>query len=574
MTHPTPPSPALDYARVFDASPSPYLIMTADFTIVTVNRAYADATMIDPQAVAGRPMFEVFPDNPDDPHADGVRNLRRSLQTVVDTGRPDALALQRYDIRMPDGRFVARYWSPVNTPVLADDGSVALIVHRVQDVTDLVELRRAGREHQHAAAALRTRVEQMEADLFARGRELQDANLQLQRVNADLAAASAELRAQQQAKDEFIATLSHELRNPLASARAALDVLGLDVPDHPARAVLDRQLTALTRMTDDLLEAARVATGTLRATRHPLDLRSVVTATASDLEAVHSELAKVRVTVPATPVIVDGDPIRLAQMISNLLDNAHKHTPPGTPVDVELTTDAQHAVLRVHDAGPGFPPDTAASLFDPFVRAGAPGATAPAGLGLGLAVVRGIAEVHDGTATASSDATGATLTIRLPLTHIPPAGGRQHIGPAPARPPLRILVVEDNTDLAAMYATLLRHRGDTVTLATTGADALAAARQPLDLVLCDIALGDDVDGYQIAHRLRRSRTHRHTRLVAVSGFTQDTDRERSRAADFDAHLAKPLDLADLDRLLSRWTENWTRPLHRRTDRPPRGTTGG
>lgn len=192
-----------------------------------MNRAYANATMIDPQAVAGQSLFEVFPDNPDDPHADGVRNLRRSLQAVVDTGRPDSLALQRYDIRTPGGQFVERYWSPVNTPVLADDGSVALIVHRVQDVTDLVELRRAAREHQHAATVLRTQVEQMEADLFTRGRELQDANLELQRVNSELATATAELRAQQHAKDPFIATLSHQLRNPLASACAALDVLGL-----------------------------------------------------------------------------------------------------------------------------------------------------------------------------------------------------------------------------------------------------------------------------------------------------------------------------------------------------------
>jgi CheY-like chemotaxis protein len=260
-------------------------------------------------------------------------------------------------------------------------------------------------------------------------------------------------------------------------------------------------------------------------------------------------------------------------MIANLLDNADKHTPPGTPVDVELTADGQHAILCVHDAGPGFPPATAARLFDPFVRVGAPGTTAHAGLGLGLAVVRGIAELHDGTTTATSDNTGATLTIRLPLTDAPPADGQQHAGPAPARPPLRILVVEDNTDLAGMYATLLRHRGDMVTVATTGPGALAAARQPFDLVLCDLALGGDVDGYQIGRRLRRGRTHRHTRLVAVSGFTQDTDRERSRAAGFDAHLAKPLNLADLDRLLTRWTENWTRPLHRRTDRPPRGTTG-
>ncbi|AQZ62237.1 hypothetical protein BKM31_12865 [[Actinomadura] parvosata subsp. kistnae] len=550
---------ALNYERLFDALPSPYLIMTADFTIVTINQAYAEATMTDREAVAGRPMFEVFPDNPDDPDADGVRNLRRSLQTVVDSGRPDALALQRYDIRTPEGEFVERYWSPVNTPVFADDGSVAFIVHRVQDVTDLVELRRQGHEQQRVAAALQTRVEQMEADLFTRGRQLQDANRQLQRVNAELAAAGDALRAQQQAKDRFIATLSHELRNPLASARAALDVLGLDVPDHPARAVLSRQLTALTRMTDDLLEAARVVTGHLQVARRPLDLRTLVAATVRDIEATRPGTAGIRLTLPDVPATVDGDPVRLAQMISNLLDNARKHAPTDIPVHVEVTTGAGHAFLRVRDEGPGFAPEAAAGLFDPFVRAGTSGQATPAGLGLGLAVVRGIATLHDGTATAHSDGpgTGATFTIRLPLTDAPPDSAEQRPTPAPARAPMRVLLVEDNTDLAAMYAVLLRQRGDTVTIATNGADALAAAHQPFDLILCDLALGDDPDGYTVARRLRRTPTHRSTRLIAVSGFSQDTDRERSRAAGFDAHLAKPLDPARLDQVLSDLTDQPT-----------------
>ena len=553
-------SKSLDYERLFDALPSPYLIMTADFTIVTVNPAYATATMIDRDAVAGRPMFEVFPDNPGDPNADGVRNLRRSLQTVVDTGQPDALALQRYDIRAPDGTFVQRYWSPVNTPLFDQDGTVAYIVHRVQDVTELVELRRAGHEHQQAAAVLQTRVEQMEADLFTRGRQLQDTNRQLQHANAELAAAGTALRAQQQAKDRFIATLSHELRNPLASARAALDVLTLDVGEHPARAVLDRQLTAMTRMSDDLLDAARAVTHRLHTARRPLDLRQLVTATVHDTRTGHG--SPVRLVQPEHAVVVDGDPVRLAQMLTNLLDNAHKHTPAGTAITVEVTTTDGHAQIGVHDTGPGFTPESAATLFDPFVRATPSEHRAIPGLGLGLAVVRGIAEAHDGTVTAHSDGpgTGATFTVRLPLTHRPvtdpqPAG-------SPDRPALRILLIDDNEDLAVMYQRLLTERGDTVTVATTAAAALTAARRTFyDLILCDLALDADIDGYTIARRLRRSRTHRHTRLIAVSGFASDTDRARSHAAGFDAHLPKPLDPADLDQILATWTHHWTRPLH-------------
>lgn len=454
-----------------------------------------------------------------------------------------------------------RYWSPVNTPLLAEDGTVAHIVHRVQDVTDLVELRRAGREHQQAAAELQTRVEQMEADLFTRGRELQDTNRRMRQVNADLAAASAALRAQQQAKDRFIATLSHELRNPLASSRAALDVLTLDIPDHPARAVLDRQLTTLTRMTDDLLDAARVVTGRLRTARRPLDLRLLVAATVGDAHGPRTgDRPTIRLVQPDTPVVVDGDPVRLTQMLANLLDNAYKYTPAATPVTVALTTTDSHARIDVRDTGPGFTPEVAATLFDPFVRAATEQHT-PTGLGLGLAVFSGIAESHDGTATAHSDGTGtgATFTVRLPLTH-QPITDPEPAAPPP-RPPLRILFIDDNEDLAAMYQRLLAERGDTVTIATTADAALTAARRnPYDLILCDLALDAGTDGYTIARRLRRSRAHRHTRLIAVSGFSAEADRARSHAAGFDTHLPKPLDPTDLDHLLTTWTDNWTRPL--------------
>lgn len=559
----------LDYRRLFEASPSPYLIMTADFVIVTVNRAYAEATMTDPDTVAGRPMFEVFPDNPADPDADGVANLRRSLQTVVHTGAADAMALQRYDIRDPAGGFVERYWSPVNTPVLDTEGRVAFIIHRVQDVTDLVTLRRERQEQRQAAAQLQTRVEQMEADLFSRARQVQDANRQLRELNAQLAATSAALSAQQKAKDQFIATLSHELRNPLAAVRAALDLLALDLPDHPALAVLGRQAATLTRMTDDLLDAARAAGGRLYVNRRPTDLRPIVQAAARDAVAAHPHAGNpLRCTVPATPVVVDGDPVRLAQLLTNLLDNAYRHGGPAAAITVDLTADPVTAQLRVHDTGAGFDPQSTNQLFDAFARTAVPGAGGAGGLGLGLAVVRGIAERHDGTVTARSDGPGrgASFTVRIPLTHVPTATATRE-RPA-ARPPLRILIIDDNDDLARTYQALLTHRGDDVRVETTAAGGLAAIRHDrFDLILCDLALGGDLDGYEITRRLRRSPAHRNTRIVAVSGFSQDSDRDRAQAAGFDAHLAKPLHLDDLDRLLEKWSDGWTRPLA--TDAPDR-----
>jgi CheY-like chemotaxis protein len=380
--------------------------------------------------------------------------------------------------------------------------------------------------------------------LFSRAREVQEANQQLREANAALAVVTEELRAQQRAKDRFIATLSHELRNPLASASAALDVLGLDVTGHPAQAVLQRQLDALSRLTGDLLDAARVVTGNLRATRHPLDLRALVHAALDDLPAHHPRPA---VTVPGEPVMIDGDTVRLGQMLANLLDNARKHTEDTAVVTVDLGVRGGQAELRVRDTGPGFDPGVADALFDPFMRVDT-GAEAPGGLGLGLAIVRGIAELHQGEVSAYSagPGSGATFTVRIPLTTEPAPQAKEQL----ARPALRMLLVDDNADLAEMYAVMLRRRGDTVTVATTALDALAVAgTTPFDVILCDLALGEDLDGYDIAQRLRRGALHRNSLLVAVSGFSQAADRERSRVAGFDAHFAKPLDLTDLDALL-------------------------
>lgn len=270
--------PALDYQRLFDSAPSPYLVLDADLVIVAVNEAYLAATATDRHALLGWPIFEAFPDNPDDPTADGVRNLRRSLETVLATGRPDTMALQRYDIPVDrddaGGHFVERYWSPINTPVLGADGRLTHIIHRVEDVTEFVARHGVDHHQQRAAAELQMRVNRMETDLFVRARELQEVNQQLRGAYEVLATADQALHQQQEAKDRFIATLSHELRNPLAAVLAATELLGLDVRDHPALAVLERQVNALVRMTDDLLNASRALTGRLEVARRPLDLRA------------------------------------------------------------------------------------------------------------------------------------------------------------------------------------------------------------------------------------------------------------------------------------------------------------
>lgn len=568
--------PGLDFRLLFESIPIPILVLDADLVMIAMTDAYLAVSGSGRGDLLGRTPMDAFPDNPDDPTASGVANLTQSLRTVLATGRPDTMALQRYDVQAdPSGPFEQRYWSPVNVPVPGGDGRVAYIIHRVEEVTDYVRLRGADDD---TTAELRTRAGRLEADLIARAREVQDTNRRLREVNDELAAATGALRDQQQAKDRFIATLSHELRNPLAAIRAAIDLLALDTPPgHPALDVLDRQVGALVRMTDDLLDSSRALTGRLTLVREPLDLRELTGSVTGDLwpEFARSDRALL-VTVPDDPVPVNGDRVRLAQLLGNLLSNAYAHTRPGGTVAVTLTREAGEAVLAVRDDGAGFDPASAEGLFDVFARTLPPGAAsmgiepagaasagpglggaARGGLGLGLGLVRSIAGLHGGSVSARSEGpgTGAEFRVRLPVA-VPGRPGHQ-ARPSPAgtpgaHGPLSTLIIEDSADLAASYQALLERRGDRITVARTGREGLALARAySFDLVLCDIGL-PDVDGHEVARRLRRHPRRDQMRLIAVSGFSQEADRQRSLQAGFDAHLVKPMALADLDAALAGW----------------------
>ncbi|MFJ5309276.1 ATP-binding protein [Streptomyces sp. NPDC088350] len=551
-----PPLAAPDFRLLFDSSLSPLLILSPDFTIVEVNRAYLAATRTE-RTIVGRRIFDVFPDNPDDPSADGVANLRRSLESVVATGRKDTMALQRYDIPTGEaGGFAERYWSPVNSPVLDGDGHVTHLIHRVEDVTDFVHLRRVGREQERAAAEAQMRAEGMEIDLFVRAREIREVNEQLSRANAELDAAGRRLREEQRAKDRFIATLSHELRNPLAAATAAVELLALDLPDagHPALGVLERQLGTLVRMSNDLLDGTRALTGRLELVPERVDVRSVVEGACADIRSLFGHEERIlHVTLPDTPVVVEGDRLRLAQVLTNLLSNALKYTPPGGRTEVRLTVEDEQVRLTVRDDGIGFEPAQAEDLFGVFMRAAPAGPNTPEGLGLGLAVARTVVALHGGRIGAHSEGPGkgATFTVLLPQADETAPEPVRPSAPPRSRRHLAILIVEDNTDLAATYRTLLERQGHHVTAVHTGADALTATESDVfDVVLCDLGL-PDTDGYTVARTVRARPHGDRPRLIAVTGFSQGTDRSLSRTAGFDAHLAKPLPLTDLLDLLER-----------------------
>jgi PAS domain S-box-containing protein len=377
-------------------------------------------------------------------------------------------------------------------------------------------------------------------------------------VTAQRAAEEA-LRDADRRKDDFIAILAHELRNPLGPVRMAVEILRRADPSEPraarAREIVARQVGHMARLIDDLLDVSRIARGKLALQVERCDLAAIARQTSEDYRAtLEGAGLRLRVSVGDAPVWVDGDPVRLAQMIGNLLQNAGRFTEPGGEVAIRAEADAAggEASVTVVDSGVGIDPTLLGRLFDPFAQADQDLARTKGGLGLGLALTKGLAELHGGRVEAASEGPGrgSVFTIRIPT------GAARRSAPGRASSAeedaagMRILVIEDNRDAAETLGTLLELEGHQVTIANEGASGLARARalRP-DVVISDLGLPGALDGYAVARAIRAEPTLRAVPLIALSGYANEDARRRSLEAGFDAHLAKPPDLGALMRTL-------------------------
>jgi len=351
-------------------------------------------------------------------------------------------------------------------------------------------------------------------------------------------------------KDEFLAMLAHELRNPLAPIRSSLDVLRLAPPGSEAadkaRTIIERQVKQLVRLVDDLLEVSRASRGKIDLAREALDLAGVVAnAMETSRPAIEAARHKLSVTVPAEPLIVNGDPVRLGQVIANLLNNSAKYTDPGGEIAVSLRAEGREAVLEVRDNGIGIEADMLPIVFEMFTQLGRGMGRASGGLGIGLALAHKLVGLHGGRIEAASDGPGkgAVFTVRLPLVNSVPR-------PAPAEPPpwaaiergraRRILLVDDNVDAAQALGMMLTSLGHDVQLAHDGHAALEAARgRRPDVALLDISM-PGIDGNEVLRRLRQQPEFRAVRFIAITGLGRPEDIRRSKEAGFDEHLVKPV----------------------------------
>lgn len=568
--HPLPPQ---DHARLLHAAPACFLVLAPDLTIVEATDAYLAATRTERAAVVGRGLFDVFPDNPADPAASGVGNLRASLERVLATRAPDTMAVQKYDIRRPDGTFEVRYWSPRNAPVLSPAGAVDYIVHRVEDVTELVRAGQAGDE-------LEGRTRTMEREIVARSRELDRAIRSLRAANQRLADLDA-------AKTAFFSNVSHEFRTPLTlmllpleDALADVEV-GLDPQQRARLRTAHASAERLLGLVNTLLDFSRIDAGRMQARFAPTDLAALCRDVAAMFESA-SDRAGLRLTVevPTSPATAWVDRDLFERVLANLLSNAIKFTLHGT-VTVRLVPSGSHLQLEVEDTGIGIPADALPRIFERFYRVpGAEGRTHE-GTGIGLSLVRDIVTLHGGTVGVESEAgRGTTFRVALPQghAHLPaaavvearPAGGPAVAeaqlrevsrwversaraearreppaaeGPAGRRRP-RVLVVDDSPELLDYMADLLSAHYDVET-AVDGRHALerAAASRP-DLVVSDVMM-PRLDGVGLLRALRADPATSTIPVLMTSARAEDASGLDSLDLGADDYIVKPFSAREL-----------------------------
>jgi signal transduction histidine kinase len=464
-------------------------------------------------------------------------------------------------------------------------------------VSVLVELYCKRKELQRANAELaRANARLSEANIALqeeKTRELEVMNRSLQRANAELGAANRSLQSEiaertraEQAlkeadrhKDEFLAMLAHELRNPLAPIHNAVELMRLRPLGDPqllwARDVIARQLTSLTRLVDDLLDVSRITRGKINLTRQAVELEALISRAVETVHPLYDEHGhQLTLELPPPGVRIFGDPTRLTQAVANVLGNAAKYTDKGGRISLIAEVRDADVEIRVRDNGIGIRPELLPHVFELFTQLDRDDGRTQGGLGIGLALVQRLVQMHGGDVTAASDGPGkgAEFVIRLPLLReeTDPAAARPGTSPPAAPCPRevsgvvtpvatpgaqsmvrRILIADDNNDALESLATLLQLSGHEVYTATNGGTALQSAERHLpEVALLDIGM-PLLDGYEVAKRIRAQPWGQRITLVALTGWGQDSDRRRSREAGFDSHLVKPLDLDTLTDLLAR-----------------------
>lgn len=468
-------------------------------------------------------------------------------------------------------------WSAIPVLVLAREGSIQHVQKAASDeLTSVTIVERPVRMHTLVSvvlAALRTRHHQYQIRDALRVSEQQAAKLRAQQEaleasRIELARHAAQLVNADRRKDEFLATLAHELRNPLAPIRTGLQLLsGAPPPDTTRHTieVMQRQTAHMVRLIDDLLDVSRITRGKLELRRERVTLGSILDAALEGSRPLIDRNGHaLRVSVAEPSLMLDADLTRLAQVVSNLLNNASKYTAPGGLIELGALRDGADVLIEVRDNGVGIPADRISDVFEMFSQVNRTFEHTHGGLGIGLALVRSLVEMHGGRVTAASEGAGAgsTFTVRLPLAldateQSPP---KATAIAAEARAEQRILVVDDNDDAADLLALMLEQAGYATEVVHDGPAALARVEDwTPDVAILDIGL-PGMSGYEVARALRADRRFAGIALIALTGWGSERDKQRALDAGFDSHLTKPVDAGELHGTLAAFARRDVRRL--------------
>jgi signal transduction histidine kinase len=527
------PSAYPDYRALFESAPGLYLVLNPDLVIVAASDAYLHATKTSRDGIVGRGIFEAFPGNP---AGAGMPNLRASLNRVLRSGQPDAMAVQRYDMARPDGSgFDERHWSPVNLPVLAADGTVLYIIHRVEDVTEFLQRAPAGDE-QRVTEELLTRTGQLGAEIYRRAQQLQEANDRLRLANEKLASSQAALYQAQkmEAVGQLTGGVAHDFNNLLTVIIGNLDFLDNEAAANPRL----RKLTATIRRSAE--RGARLTTQLLAfSRRQPLrpetcNLNTLIIDFDVLIKRAVGEAVAVRSDLHPGLWPCSIDPAQFEAGMLNLIVNARDAMPTGgtlsittrnvviaadDPAFVDDVAPGQYVMVTVADTGVGMNPETLERAFEPFYTTKEVGK----GSGLGLSQLYGFVRQSGGTARiASTVAGGTTVTVYLPKAV------RETAQPEPASPPTKpkgsetVLVVEDDPDVLDIAVETLSDLGYRILVAYDGVEAMAILErdEPIDLLFTDIVMPYGINGIQLARQARKLRQD--IKVLLTSGYTMQT----------------------------------------------------
>lgn len=552
----------LDFELLFESAPHLYLVLDTDFIIVGVTNAYLKATMVERTSIMGKNIFDVFPDNPNDPKATGVKNLKASLEQVRTDQCSDTMAIQKYDIRSPSGHYEERYWSPINRPIL-DNGKLRYILHCVEDVTEFVKLKQSDVKQLKLTEELRTRAGEMEIEIYQRAQEVQEINKKLQEANQNLARLA-------KVKTQFFTNLSHELRTPLMLILGALNNLLKTTSSAKELNELKRiqnNSRILLKHIKELLDVAKIEAGKMNLYYTNADFTALIYQIKNLFQA-HIDEHHIHFSMEMPEKLaISFDSEKIQRVLMQIFSNAIRFTPDFGHIHVRLEHNTHTVTCVIKDSGPGILPSAHETIFERFFQAEQQNDDYHQNNGLGLSICKDFIELHHGHIKAdNAKEGGAIFTIKLPLKA--PANETIH---ATANEPESfekeiyiqqinefkykkiptkyrtdgnsdlplILVVEDNLEMNEFICTILSENYRTVS-AFNGEEGLQKARDyHPHLIISDILM-PKLNGIQMVHRLRQDNQFISTPIVILTAKDDDVLCEQMLKEGAQDYLTKPV----------------------------------